>query len=381
MKNQINVQHIKNYFSKPSVLVLIIATAIPIFLSSILSIATLSELNYLLTSFSSLIINESSQDIFSGLSTSANSITSIISTITSLIISLIPIGVWVWIYVSSKSKEINKTPDTPLLINFIFSIFGIVSSCLSILICGFATIIFLPMLMLDIPAVTQEEQELMSFCLIFLIVLFSVLIILSIIQLFYYIGKTTFFYSARKCMKSDRIKPSGKLYGIFAICAALIYLLTSVSIIIFSIVLFSSDGSINVNAEFSSRDIISTLSIFDGVSVLILFTGILVALSAVPLFVEGKIALGYCKMAKTVPPTPEYNNYNNNNYYNNYNNNPNYQNNNYNQYNSNYNPNFNNQNFNQVNMNQQFTPQQPPVETSDYNDDFDNLNFNPYENK
>lgn len=395
MKNQINVQHIKNFFSKPTVLILVITMAIPVLLSTIISIATYNEVSKVLETIYTLFSNELAQNFDTSDFMTTNAISSFISTFTSFIFSLIPICVWLWIFISAKNKDINKTPDTPLLINMVLSILGIVSSSLCVLIVGMFSIIFIPITLIDLPYESQQDQDIFSSFFIILMVIFTVLLILSIIQLLYYIGKTMFFNSVRKCMTRDRIKPTGKLYGIFAFVEAFLYIIIGAIIIIFGIVLLLNDGYVNFNTDFSVNDFISALSLFKGFSLLILLSGVTMIIRAISLLIEGKIAFNYFKMAKEVPPTPNFNPYNN---YNRYNNSPYYQNNCYNQVNPNYNnpnycnPNYNNPNFNQGYVTQQEQPQQPvqqqnQTQPNDYMDDFNNLlndddlNINPYENK
>ena len=208
-------------------------------------------------------------------------------------------------------------------------------------------------------------------------------------------------------MFSDRVYPSGAVYGIFSIIQAAINLLVCLGTILFGFVLYNSnDFSTDITALL---DLLPFIAISKNIPLIIIISGFTGFITVFALVLEGIIALGYNKMAKAVPPTPDFNPYNNGyNQVNQYNQN---------QYNPNFNGqynNFNNQNFNQPYQNNQdynnqnFVNQQPnpnqqtavpnqPIDNNAYFDGFDNpsqqlsnqmnlenqinndLNNNPYE--
>ena len=214
---------------------------------------------------------------------------------------------------------------------------------------------------------TSSEQEMMSFVSVFLIAVSIILLINSVISLIYSIAKAKFFSSAKKSMFSDRVYPSGAVYGIFSIILAAINLLVYLGTILFGFVLYNSnDFATDITAL---SDLLPFIAISKNIPLIIIISGFTGFITVFALVLEGFIALGYNKMAKAVPPTPDFNPYNNGyNQFNQYNQNqynPNYNNGQYNNYNQNYNNNFNNQNFNQPYPNNQgynnqsFVNQQP----------------------
>lgn len=406
MYNQINVQHIKNYFRKPSTLVLSITLAITVVISFIIGLFTINAVNDLLRTFASL---SHDADLYELSSISVAS--SLPSTIISSVVSLIPAGLWLWVFLSSRSNNINEKPDTAFTVNFVFAILGIVSSALLIV---FSGLVFIMGFGFSLPYddMTYSEQEMLSSIGVILIILSFVLLFVAIITLIYNIAKTKFFSSIKKSMVSDRMYPSGTVYGTFSFIKAIFTLLISIGTIIFGFILYNSnDFTTDIN---NLSDILPILGISKDICVIIIIAGFAGFITVFSLILEGIIAFGYNKMAKTVPPTPGFNPYNNPyNQYNQFNQNqynPNYNNGQYNNYNQNYNNNFNNQNFNQPYPNNQgynnqsFVNQQPipneqatvPNEpNNNYNDGFDelnqhldnqinndnNLHTNPYENQ
>lgn len=399
MYNQINVQNIKNYFRKPTTLVLAISLAIPVIISAIINIITLAEVTSILRNFNSLTQNNSID-----LCINFNATSSVTSSIVGSVFAFIPTLLWLWIYLSSKSNDINKTPNTPFLINYIFSILGLVGSILSIIFSGILFV--LSIILFDnydgtTPTYNSDEYELIaSILLLIAIVLFFV----GIISLIYNIAKVKFFGSTRKSMTSDRMIPSGGLYGVLSIIYAILNFLVSVGCIFFGFFLLGYKPNL-LDLTHDPLAIISQFRIFTIAFIVVGFSGFVSTFSKV---LEGIVALGYNKMAKTAPPTPNFNPYGNNGY-------PQYNQFNQNQYNPNFN-NYNNQNYNNTNYNNQYYNNQPyqnnqgyvnqqpniqqtavPTEptNNDYNDGFDelnkhldnqinnetNLNTNPYENK
>ena len=249
---------------------------------------------------------------------------------------------------------------------------------------------------------TSSEQEMMSFISALLIVVSIILLINSVISLIYSIAKAKFFSSAKKSMSSDRVYPSGTVYGIFSIIQAAINLLVCLGTIFFGFVLYNSnDFATDITAL---SDLLPFIAISKNIPLIIIISGFTGFITVFALVLEGIIALGYNKMAKTVPPTPDFNPYNNGfNQFNQYNQNqynPNF-NGQYNNFNQPYpnNQGYNNQNF--VNQqpipNQQTTVPNQPIDNNAYFDGFENpsqqlsnqmnmenqinndLNNNPYE--
>ena len=376
MYNQINVQHIKNYFRKPSVLVLTIANAATVVISCILSFFAVGAVNDFFRTLGDVSNDADLYDIST--SSIASSIPSIII---NSIIALIPAALWLWIYLSAKSDNtLNKKPDTAFTVNFVFAILEIVGSALEVLLCGVCLILGIILLVSSDNA--SSDQEFLAFLGVLLITVSIIVLIVSVISLIYSIGKTKFFSSIRKSMSSDRMYPSGSIYGIFSIIRAIGYLLVCFATIIFGFILFSSDSSTALPTKLS--DLLPLIGTTNNIGFIIIISGFAGFITVFSLNLEGIIALGYNKMAKAVPPTPDFNPYNNGyNQFNQYNQN---------QYNPNFNGqynNFNNQNFNQPYQNnkgynnQNFVNQQPnpnqqaavpnqPIDNNAYFDGFEN---------
>lgn len=373
MYNQINVQHIKNYFRKPSVLVLTVCKAVTVFISCFLGIFAVGAVNDLLRTLAT-VSHDADLYEFSSLSVAS----SIPSVIIDSIIALIPAALWLWIYLSAKSNNINRKPDTVFTVNFVFAILEIVGSALLVLIWGIAFALGIILLVSSDNA--SSDQDLLAFLGVLLITVSIIVLIVSVISLIYSIGKTKFFSSIRKSMSSDRMYPTGTVYGIFSIIRAIGYLLVCLGTILFGFILLSSN-----NSTINSNESADLLPLF-GTSNSIIISGFTGFITVFALVLEGIIALGYNKMAKAVPPTPDFNPYNNGyNQFNQYNQN---------QYNPNFNGqynNFNNQNFNQPyqnnqdynnqnfvnqqsNPNQQTAVPNQPIDNNAYFDGFDNPN-------
>ena len=320
MYNQINVQHIKNYFRKPSVLVLTVCKAVTVFISCFLGIFAVGAVNDLLRTLAT-VSHDADLYEFSSLSVAS----SLSSVIIDSIIALIPAALWLWIYLSAKSNNINRKPDTVFTVNFVFAVWGIVGSALALICSGLFFLLGIGMA-LPYDDMTSSEQEMMSFVSALLIVVSIILLINSVISLIYSIAKAKFFSSAKKSMFSD---------------------------IFFGFVLYNSnDFATDITAL---SDLLPFIAISRNIPLIIIISGFTGFITVFALVLEGIIALGYNKMAKAVPPTPDFNPYNNG--YNQFN-----------QYNQNqYNPNFNGQ-YNNVN-NQNFN--QPYQNNQDYN----NQNF------
>ena len=137
-------------------------------------------------------------------------------------------------------KNINRKPDTVFTVNFVFAVLGIVGSALAIICSGLFFLLGIGMA-LPYDDMTGSEQETMSFVSALLIVVSIILLINSVISLIYSIAKAKFFSSAKKSMFSDRVYPSGAVYGIFSIIQAAINLLVCLGTIFFGFVLYNSN--------------------------------------------------------------------------------------------------------------------------------------------
>ena len=157
MYNQINVQHIKNYFRKPSVLVLTVCKAVTVFISCFLGIFAVGAVNDLLRTLAT-VSHDADLYEFSSLSVAS----SIPSVIINSIIALIPAALWLWIYLSAKSNNINRKPDTVFTVNFVFAVLGIVGSAIAIICSGLFFLLGIGMA-LPYDDMTSSEQEMMSF--------------------------------------------------------------------------------------------------------------------------------------------------------------------------------------------------------------------------
>lgn len=280
-----------------------------------------------------------------------------------------------------KSNNINRKPDTVFTVNFVFAVLGIVGSALAIICSGLFFLLGIGMA-LPYDDMTGSEQETMSFVSALLIVVSIILLINSVISLIYSIAKAKFFSSAKKSMFSDRVYPSGAVYGIFSIIQAAINLLVCLGTIFFGFVLYNSNEFATDITALSN--LLPFIAISRNIPLIIIISGFTGFITVFALVLEGIIALGYNKMAKAVPPTPDFNPYNNGyNQFNQFNQN---------QYNPNFNGqynNFNNQNFNQPYQNnkgynnQNFVNQQPnpnqqaavpnqPIDNNAYFDGFEN---------
>ena len=334
MKNQINVQHIKNYFSQKLVLILGIVLLIPVITSFVASILTVNSSTDFI------------KDIYSILNASGNlrgedaeviqfmrsfiPSYGITMTVLQFIFSLVVPSVWLFIYFRSKNPDPNKTPSGGLMFFFVIYIISIVSAALIILYAIFCGVLGF-ILATGSNAATGTDYEATVVMSIVFIVLSVVFILFGTFTLILSISGMKFFGGARKSMTSPNMIVSGKVYGIMLAIYAVFAILSGLSLIIMGCIIPSIiDGiGLDVMGVFIIDSLASRLVLP------IILSGIATILSAIPYVLESKIALGYCRMAKSVPPTPNqynpYNSYNQNNQFNQ--NNPYNQNNQYNPYN------------------------------------------------
>lgn len=334
MKNQINVQHIKNYFSQKIVLILGIVLLIPVitsFVSSILAVNSTTDFIKDIYSILNATGNLGSEDaeVFRIMKNFIPSY-GITMTVFQFIFSLVVPSVWLFIYFRSKSPDPNKTPSGGLMFFFVIYIINIVSAAFIIL----SAIIFgvlgfiLAAGSSTMTGTNYDNAVVMS---VVFIVLSVVFILVGTFTLILSISGMKFFGAARKSMTSPNMIVSGKVYGVLLAIISVFTVIAGLSFIIMGCIIPSIiDG---IGLDFGEALIINSL--VSRLVLPIILSGIATILSAIPYILESKIALGYCRMAKSAPPTPNqynpYNSYNQNNQYNQ--NNPYNQNNQYNPYN------------------------------------------------
>lgn len=334
MKNQINVQHIKNYFSQKIVLILGIVLFIPIITSFVASILAVNSSTDFIKDIYSILnatgnLGSEDAEVFRIMKNFIPSY-GITMTVLQFIFSLIVPAVWLFIYFMSKNPDPNKTPSGGLMFFFVIYIISIVSAAFIIL----SAIIFGVLgfiLMTGSTTMTGSDYEVAVVMSIVFIVLSVVFILVGTFTLILSISGMKFFGAARKSMTSPNMIVSGKVYGVMLTIYAVFAILSGLSLIIMGCIVPSIiDG---IGLDFGEALIINSL--VSRLVLPIILSGIATILSAIPYILESKIALGYCRMAKSVPPTPNqynpYNSYNQNNQFNQ--NNPYNQNNQYNPYN------------------------------------------------
>ena len=333
MKNQINVQHIKNYFSQKIVLILGIVLLIPVITSFVASILTVNSSTDFIKDIYSILnasgnLGNEDAEVFR-ITRSFISSYGITMTVLQFIFSLVVPSVWLFIYFRSKNPDPNKTPSGGLMFFFVIYIISIVSASLILLCAIFYGLGFI--LGAGSNAVTGTDYEATVVMSIVFIVLFVVFILVGTFTLILSISGMKFFGGARKSMTSPNMIVSGKVYGIMLAIYSVFAILSGLSLIIMGCIIPSIiDGiGLDVMGVFIIDSLVSRLVLP------IILSGVATILSAVPYVLESKIALGYCRMAKSVPPTPNqynpYNSYNQNNQFNQ--NSPYNQNNQYNPYN------------------------------------------------
>ena len=333
MKNQINVQHIKNYFSQKIVLILGIVLLIPVITSFVASILTVNSSTDFIKDIYSILnasgnLGNEDAEVFRIMMSLIPSY-GITMTVLQFIFSLVVPSMWLFIYFRSKNPDPNKTPSGGLMFFFVIYIISIVSASLILLCAIFYGLGFI--LGAGSKPVTGTDYEATVVMSIVFIVLFVVFILVGTFTLILSISGMKFFGGARKSMTSPNMIVSGKVYGIMLAIYSVFAILSGLSLIIMGCIIPSIiDGiGLDVMGVFIIDSLVSRLVLP------IILSGVATILSAVPYVLESKIALGYCRMAKSVPPTPNqynpYNSYNQNNQFNQ--NSPYNQNNQYNPYN------------------------------------------------
>lgn len=311
MRNQINVQHIKNYFNNKSVLILGILSAIPIILSLFVAIPIFDSF----LSFAQDLSIQGNLNLDSSDAVTVNDISIrffktyyILIYVIEVVVSLLPAAAWLYIYFTSKSNNINKTPNAGFMYFFVMGIINIVSSVFALIISFIYGILGIVFLCADNvhgeingEVFYGHNDESVLFGTIFL-VLGLLLFILLALSLGYEISKVKFFNAAKKSMTSPNMKVSGKGYGVFSVINAILVILSGIATIIGGIFLmFFADTSL-----FDDLDVetIITTRFLAKLALPVIIAGVLSLLSSIPIILEAKVAFGYCKMAKTIPPTP-----------------------------------------------------------------------------
>lgn len=322
MKNPVNVQHIKNYFSRKTVLILGIVLFIPIITSFVASIISVSRTTGFLEDISSIIraTGGSNEDVlaldFVGDFSTAYGIG---MTVIQFIISALVPTAWLFIYFRSKSPDINKTPSGGLMFFYVIYIIGIVSSSI-ILLAGIASNVFGIIAMAATNDLTGIDYGATFFVSVLLIILGAVFILYGTFTLIFSIFGMKFFGGARKSMTSPNMIVTGKGYGVMLAIYAGFAILSGLTIIIAGCIIPSVIDGITGGIDMSYAELLLMNSLFDSIVPTIILSGVATVVSAIPYILESKIALGYCRMAKSVPPTPNqyipYNSYNQNSPYN-----------------------------------------------------------------
>lgn len=318
MKNQINVQHIKNYFSQKIVLILGIVLLIPVITSFVASILTVNSSTDFIKDIYSILnasgnLGNEDAEVFR-ITRSFISSFGITMTVLQFIFSLVVPSMWLFIYFRSKNPDPNKTPSGGLMFFFVIYIISIVSASL-ILLCA----IFYGVLGFSLAAVsnsvTGTDYEAAVVMSVVFIVLSVVFILVGTFTLILSISGMKFFGGARKSMTSPNMIVSGKVYGIMLAIYAVFAILSGLSLIIMGCIIPSIIDGIGLNVI----EMVIIDSLVRRLVLPIILSGVATTLSAIPYILESKIALGYCRMAKSVPPTPNqynpYNSYNQNNQY------------------------------------------------------------------
>lgn len=342
MKNLINVKHIKNYFSQKIVLILGLVLLIPIITSLVASIISVSLTTGFLEDISSIIraTGGSNEDVTAfNIAKNFGFAEGIGMALFQFIISALVPTAWLFIYFRSKSPDINKTPSGGLMFFYVIYIIGIVSASI-ILLLGIASSILGIIAMAATNDLTGIDYGATFFVSVLLIISGAVFILYGTFTLIFSIFGMKFFGGARKSMTSPNMIVTGKGYGVMLAIYSVFAILSGLTIIIAGCVIPSVIKEIfisNLSNETAMSGMESVIinSLFDSIVPTIILSGVATVVSAISYILESKIAIGYCRMAKSVPPTPNqyipYNSYNQNNPYNQ--NSPYNQNNQYNPYN------------------------------------------------
>ncbi len=304
MKNPANVQHIKNYFGKPIVLVIALLSLVPIIMGFVISSIGASALDELMDFAMDLAKQTGSAAEFpmtTGSTGSSMNLTAIAAIVG-----------WFLIYFMSRSKNPETTPAAGLMIFTVLSILGIIGSSLLILVA-------ILILFVGIAAIggssyttgvdgTASSSVSTEFVGGIMIGLFIALLISGIILLLASVFELKFFNAARKSMKSPFLIVAGKGYGVFSVITAIFTFIGVFSLIAFGFYFTGIDKSA-LDGMFDST---SELTINTGSLVSLLKSlGTLMIISAVSSLAEGisyclqaKLAFGYCTLAKTTPAQP-----------------------------------------------------------------------------
>lgn len=320
MKNQVNVQHIKNYFSQKTVLILGIVLLIPIITSFVASIIAVNsstdfikDIYSILKSTGNLVGEDVEVIQFLKGFASAYGIT---MTVLQLIFSLVVPSVWLFIYFRSKNPDPNKTPSGGLMFFFVIYIISIVSAAfilLSAIIFGVLGFI----LAAGSTTMTGTDYDNAVVMSAIFIVSSAVFVLFGTFTLILSISGMKFFGAARKSMTSPNMIVSGKAYGVMLAIISVFTVIAGLSLIVAGCIMPSIIEGIDL--DFGVALIVNSL--VHRLVPSIILSGVATILSAIPYVLESKIALGYCRLAKSVPPSPvqnQYNSYNQNNQYNQY---------------------------------------------------------------
>lgn len=385
MRNPINVQHIKNYFSSKVVLVIAILSIVPIVLGFV-------------TAFSYADLSSQTQSIVNLYGEGSNFRNNISLPDTgSFNLSGIAVVVgWFLIYFLSKSKNPDTTPAAGLMIFTVLSIIGIVGASLLMLV---GIILLIVSLAIGGSSGTATFNTYGSYdtyssnasvLTVVLVILAIILLIAGVISLIASILQLKFFNAPRKSMKSPFLYVAGKGYGVISIIRAVFIFISAVSLLIFGFYFLSIPRSAleGINSEIPIRQMQKLLSPIGQIMIIYALSAII---QGVTDCLQAKLAFGYSKLASSTPTQPVNVPYGGGGYgfYGQDNNQPGY----YNetpQYQNPVNQNYQQQATPQYQNNNYTQPQNEPVNyDSQYGDGYqeptqnnqDDINYNPYNNQ
>lgn len=319
MRNQINIQHIKNYFSNKSVLALGIMMTVSLVLSGVVSFYLLSQADVIMESLFELVndLEEQTSDLYEiEQSYQFFKIYYVFIYIVELIVAMLPVAAWLYIYFTSKSNNINKTPNAGFMYFFIVGIIEIVYLAFAFIlsaIYGFLGVIFISSDSVH-GEINGEKfygkgEESLLVGSIFLIIALVFFVVFAI-SIGYAISKVKFFNATRKSMTSPDMKVSGKGYGVFSVINAILVILSGISTVISGIFFMFFADAKDFSLETEAETYLVAF-VFKKLALPIILAGVVILISSIVSFLEAKVAFGYCKMAKTIPPTPMEQIYNN----------------------------------------------------------------------
>lgn len=290
-----NVAIIKNYFRRPTVLVLGILYVVSIVLSVIVTLTSggsLSEMYRAVFEFQGSGITAEDMQIFNAITTPQTmTIIMMVAMIPSLIISTLSAIAHFVIYYKSKNDDASSNPKAGFTVLYVLTILNLISVAFAVLMLLIFIVAFIVLIVsaFQDPTIASNELVIITALCSFMVILFAGV---GALMLIYAISNLNYIKSVRKGLTSVNLSYKGAgVYGVFSMIYGVITLLSAIQSLLYA----PMTQMINQMApeEFPTE-------MFEGLSSITLVSALGSAVSGAAMIVTAVIALGYKKYIKNI---------------------------------------------------------------------------------